>query len=447
MTESGIRFEYQWETAERARPPEHAATWARLRLFVDSDCLTVVEERSSQDLRNWIDVSLYPLAEWLAFSWWFVTSPSKQSLGGLLPVEYSLAPEAMASRVRLNRERFNFTSAADGFPWPDLTLMPQSGHYLVSQHDADPAHQRLRFVRNGLYVLDPERTIFTMSAFIDAVVRRLDDKGIEGTRLQTEWQVIQETDAEEEEFCKAAAVLGADPYQVTSETESALLAASRAVSDPVLLLDLLNATDEAHLHQALGWIESSLRAAEEVGDAVSNEIVRDICDYVRGRPQRPFSATLTAGTPWVTGYSRARMVRKSLDIQPAAPIDMSHIVGSQRIQNSAPGILEALARGAQSPLVVLPAYRTPQSERFLQARALSRLAFDGTGQHFVITHSYSLRDRTERAFAAELLAPADGIREFLEDDFSETARNRAADHFDAPRQVIDHQVENQLNYS
>jgi len=64
---------------------------------------------------------------------------------------------------------------------------------------------------------------------------------------------------------------------------------------------------------------------------------------------------------------------------------------------------------------------------------------------FLVTASYTDRQKVERAFAAELLAPAHGIEQrlaseiFVEDDLEELA-----DHFGVSVKVVEHQLHNQL---
>lgn len=84
----------------------------------------------------------------------------------------------------------------------------------------------------------------------------------------------------------------------------------------------------------------------------------------------------------------------------------------------------------------------PASRRFKQARALSLYIFDGAPALFVVAQSPSLRDRAERVIAAELLAPAAGLELLLGDHFDAVDRERAAEHFEVSRYIIDYQLEN-----
>lgn len=53
-------------------------------------------------------------------------------------------------------------------------------------------------------------------------------------------------------------------------------------------------------------------------------------------------------------------------------------------------------------------------------------------------------ERVERAFAAEFLAPAVGVAELLQQDFTDSAIEKLALHYGVSPRVIEHQVENQV---
>jgi Zn-dependent peptidase ImmA (M78 family) len=62
----------------------------------------------------------------------------------------------------------------------------------------------------------------------------------------------------------------------------------------------------------------------------------------------------------------------------------------------------------------------------------------------LLTRGKGYADRVERAFAAEFLAPADGLREILMGDYSDSAQQIAADRLGVSPSVIEHQIDNQL---
>lgn len=85
-----------------------------------------------------------------------------------------------------------------------------------------------------------------------------------------------------------------------------------------------------------------------------------------------------------------------------------------------------------------------RARRFTLSRALWHfLAEDDP--IFLVTASYTDRQKVERAFAAELLAPAEGIEQRLTSEiFVEENLEELADHFGVSVKVVEHQIQNQL---
>ena len=84
--------------------------------------------------------------------------------------------------------------------------------------------------------------------------------------------------------------------------------------------------------------------------------------------------------------------------------------------------------------------------RFTLSRALWHCIWDDA-PIFAVTSAHTQRQSVERAFAAELLAPADGIASLLESPpevASDEELEQIAEHFGVASMVIGHQVRNQL---
>jgi Zn-dependent peptidase ImmA (M78 family) len=80
------------------------------------------------------------------------------------------------------------------------------------------------------------------------------------------------------------------------------------------------------------------------------------------------------------------------------------------------------------------------------ARALWNCIWD-EAPVFAVTSAYTYRQAVERAFAAELLAPAEGIARLLDsppEAVSDEELEQIAEHFAVSPVVIEHQVSNQL---
>lgn len=107
--------------------------------------------------------------------------------------------------------------------------------------------------------------------------------------------------------------------------------------------------------------------------------------------------------------------------------------------------------GAQSQkgiaAVILSGELRVASARFAEARALWHFMFRADEGPFLLTWAHGQTQRAERAFAAELLAPAAGLLEQLDRKptiVSVDETEALADHFRVSPMVVEHQLENQL---
>lgn len=116
-------------------------------------------------------------------------------------------------------------------------------------------------------------------------------------------------------------------------------------------------------------------------------------------------------------------------------------------KSSAPTNVDAMigAEGSSSLAVVVGASVSPTAKRFASARAIGRHSLSPVRGLSLLTRApRQYTEQTERAFAAELLAPADGIADVLAGDYSDDALLRAAEHFDVSMTLVQRQVENQI---
>ncbi|MFD4323312.1 hypothetical protein ACFWQC_01665 [Nocardioides sp. NPDC058538] len=405
-----LRFHWEWEPAPEVRIPELAATWSRLGIDVDHTPATLVERRDgSGGIRRRLDVPTYPLAEWLAINWWRISAPSHL---------------ARDEGVRL-------TGAGGGFPWPDLTLRSDRGLMWAKLRQRNKTPEHVRFLTQTETVLNADSVLIEVAHFIDETVRRLDDEGISGTLLQDEWRAIQEADREEIEYCLVAAAWGQDPYDTSAEVEQVLLSAGTAI-DAALLADLSRAVPINQVNEAVTWLV----------EATTSLVPRPVHLPSLGPLDYPSSAGMAA---WKIGYDRARKLRLLLDVAPRDRAPISTLLPVHHSSSIAPSNVDGLMSSEDSKIaVVVGAGTHPRSARFASARAVARQSLSPVHGRSLITRASRYTDRAERAFAAELLAPAEGIEQVLDGDLSDEAIRRAADHFDVSTLLIQHQIDNQV---
>ena len=187
-----LEFDFDWMDAQGVNGPELAATWASLCIRIGSSVVTHAIDSRAKTVRDRLYVSLYPMAEWLATNWWFLTSeagsPIKQD-----SVDF--------------RRRHSLAANREGYAYPDLHVFPLGGlTRLLWRRGASPWAET-RFLDEGDVSIDSAQFREACADLVDSVVSRLVDFGIEDTLLQQEWDAVQVADPEEADFCRTVPCL------------------------------------------------------------------------------------------------------------------------------------------------------------------------------------------------------------------------------------------------
>ncbi len=437
-SEPVLQFRWEWEDAPSVRSPELRATWARLEVWVGGDCVSRVEDVQSESARRSIYVPLYPLAEWIAYNWWLLRADGR-------PSSLLVRPGAIArfhSRARELLRRHSLRAAGDGFSWPDLVFVPEGASTRLVWHpDRElPEGHLVRFLSRGDAYLPGVEVQRELSSLVEAVLTRLSEQGVTPTVLADEWAEIQRTDPEEEAFCLAAARLGLDPYAETEDVADQVLRASSELGEDIAE-DFLNAVDPTRIAAALEWIVDARGVVSRAGAPI------EATAWLRQQVRRQGRANDRGDRPWEIGWRQAREVRTLLDMTVETAFDPDQYVRSE-VRRGAERSLQALGGVPETgpPVLVLGRQQSQQTSRFTLARALWRILYRDE-RLFLVTGAHTERQRAERAFAAELLAPAEGVAARLGDDVDTATPEDlelVAEHFGVSSMVVEHQVGNQL---
>jgi hypothetical protein len=437
VTGQDFRITWQWESAPAVRTPELRATWARLEIWAGHDCVTLVEERESQSSRRGIYCPLYPLAEWAAWNWWSLQADAR-------PARALSRYGRLAGLTRQQRERHCIRSSNDGFAWPAMAIIPDGERtHLVWEGDRlGRLDWPVRFLSSGERWAASADVRRELAGMISAVLTRLAEQGLEATTLAKEWGLIGATGDDEASFCLAAARLGLDPYSDAEQYEAAIIQASE-VLDGDLLTDFLDAVDPGRLQQALQWVTS---ARSRLARSSRAPVTKNGLAFGTLRTAARNYGARDGGRAWHRGWHNARLVRDLEDVEVSAPFDINSLISAPVKTTSDPDLL-ALGSGAGGyPVAVLGGRRPARAARFTMARALWGTIWD-EAPVFAVTSAYTYRQAVERAFAAELLAPAQGIARLLNsppEEATDEELERIADHFGVSPLVVEHQVANQL---
>ncbi len=427
-----LSFKYDWEPAEGVTAPELAATWARLEIEVDGHVVTRVEDASSTSSRRSIYCSLYPIAEWVAFNWWQLRY-HRRFAGIHLHRSWTngAAPPALRSH--------NLRNAGDGFLWPNLSILPEGqSSRLVWLADPTARGGPIRYISDGQALVDGSIVEGALADLVSSVLRRLDEADVSDTPLAREWAAVTATDDEEAAFCSAAARLGFDPYSVTDEMAE-LIEMVGSKLDQDILEDFLDAVRPDQIQRGVLWIRETAKRLREIGAMPSPLLVP-----IRGALEQPSPAD----RPWEKGWIQARNVRAALGLTADEPFSVEDLftVENAPVQDKA---LIALGgpTAAGGAALISDTFTSPTASRFATARALWHVG-TAPSSRFLLTAAHTDRQKIERAFAAELLAPAYGVEKFLTGYGAYAYADElepVAEHFFVSPNVIRHQVENQLN--
>ncbi len=264
-----------------------------------------------------------------------------------------------------------------------------------------------------------------LTHFVDQVIERLQDAKVYDTPLAKEWQALRDIDDDEAAFARAAARLGLDPYSMATEEQEKLVSISQQLDMP-LMEEFLDSADPEHLGTALSWLQQARQRATHFSVSGANTVLPQWTSI------RESVFPSHADRPWLRGYAAAREVRNRLGLDPTDRLGMDDLVPEIRL-------------GGQSVLVLPVGRRLATAVRFAQARSLGLMLSSERTEHLLDPVSTDLT-KEARAFAAELLAPADGIAQYLSrlPAVTDAAFDAVAARFNTSTFVVRHQYENQV---
>ena len=413
---AGMSIILEWDAGEFG-PVEIRSTMAQLRIDFGELTATRAEDDWSQSVHSWARLSAYPLALWFASSWWRLRWESA-------PLGRPNAAWRMAHEI---------AGAGGGFVWPTVRLTPD-GEMMEAVCSPSPQNVRepLRYLASFTARVLPPSYERAIDDFIASVLERLDVVGARDTELHALWQDLwgERTDPPMARLRQLEARLGFEP----GEAPETVLTGLQALS-----------------------VEGGSAAVAEVatscaGDDPSEAFSR-VAQFVRSKPIRGRLPSIDglampddqAGTlkepplPWERGRSLARTARKYWNISSESIEDhaLSELLGISQsrlryggpINESAPLGL-AMRRTSVERVDLLFRTRRHTGRRFEAARFLAdHLMAPSDDRWLPATDARTARQQKQRAFAAEFLCPIHAVESFLNEDYSQEAIERAAEHF------------------
>ena len=420
---SELAFDIEWEDPGGARGEELRATWARLEIRVGESIVTHAFDPVLNSVRTGLYAPLYPVAEWVVMNWW--------------PLLRECQMPSRTYEVTYDK-RHNLRFAGEGFAMPWLELRPTSGRFAIEWRQRDLPRQRLNFICEGSAVIESNLVEESLSLFVNRVVERLGNRGIHGTPLQEDWESILSQGAEEAAFCNAAGAMGLDPFDVPDQVSKGVLEASSSLPGE-LQSDFFEAADLMRLGDQLEWVKSGLRLAHDQDLDLPN-LKRVKAELIKANSNK---------SPWFQGYDLARELRNALGIAGKEHIALAELSPGDKIEQALvphrkqPGFdaIAALNQAGSPSFVVRPG--NDLSKRFAFCRALFEFLNCASPTPSLISPAISEKQKRNRAFAAELLAPEGLIRDRMSSRSIDCAEvEDLATKFEVSTYVIEHQIKN-----
>lgn len=195
-----FRIHFDWVEAAPCTDSLAQSTMAALTIEVKGAVVTSVLDRRTRSCRDHVVTPLGCVAQWLVGNWW------------------RLFHEVADSRPRSDfAEAHDLACVGEGYLLPSLVIAPTPDKMSLHWRRQRPLHSAIEFTEQGEALVDRVALETEFGRLLDAVLDRLDNDDPTARLLCNEWNAIQAVDADEREFCRAAALLGRDPFATPQE--------------------------------------------------------------------------------------------------------------------------------------------------------------------------------------------------------------------------------------
>ena len=404
----------EWLSSESGSP-EIRETSAFISIAFDDYLATRCEDGWSKSIRPNVRASAYPLALWFAASWWRLRWEPSYDKKTQDSDAWRMAHELPATGHGFIWPRLIFASDGEAI---DVTCLPSSR---VSP-------EMIKYLE--LFHTSTAAAIFeqTASEFISLVLARLNALGIQETSLHALWEEVNEERANPEAaaYRRLEARLGFDPDDAPEALVERLLGLMPRVGPEAIgeVAPACAGSDPVDVFDRIVQLAASpgIEATFPITD-FENTVVSPV--YARTKP-------------WDRGRLLARAVRARLSLGNdrlssknfSALLGVSPSVLERQQETQKP--LSLGVRDARPEVVKLIfRRRSVPGRRFEAARLLGDHINAPVEERWLpATDAKTVRQKIQRAFAAEFLCPIDRLKDFLGQDYSsDDAINEAGDYF------------------
>ena len=445
-------IEFDWEPLDSPGVTDaaEAATWARLQIQIGAngaaaEVLTRVLDLHARTVRDHVYGTVLPLAEWLARCWphLFFSRRARPSVDAPRSERYAW------ERVR----RWRYAGEGTALPNVEFSFKDDLQLRLRWWRDEDSLSapfERVLFQSDGQLDSEPKTIQRSLEHFVASVLRRLEERAPRDPRtieLRETWQLATDANAPDHVAQQLAALLGLFwPDLPSSKRDDMRSLVSQDLQQ--LEQDLLQAATLKEAGAYLTEARAILQSGAKAGPATASW--RKLWSGVANVPaDQPNDAR-----PWKRGWDAARRLRTVLgtsSVTVTEPEPLWAEVQSQQRPLALQRVDAIVAwESGRQPVRAISQDGSPLRWRFGLARDLHPVLFGPSpdARHAVV-HSRFIAGSASvaNAFAAELLAPAERVRELIGgrpaidyDDLAEMAQVLGAPFACVAHQVGDHHL-------
>jgi hypothetical protein len=393
---SNLKFEVEWGQAEDS-DPRRANTAAEFILLINEVPATRLLDMWSKTVTDRARLPLYPLAEWFAVNWWRLHAEAPFEAGGRPPADWRLTHDLGA--------------VGGGFVWPRVRFASDGVAIQASARALRNAPWEPVRHLNDIPVTPIATEVFDQAVdeFVAIVIQRLEDLRVCAEPLVTIWADVlaERSDPEVAEWRRWEARLG--------------YAADEAPED---VMWEVKAFSERVGADAMAELAPLLRPQEATNLKRFNDLA--LAPGIEAHlPLAPAGLVVPEGTPpWEIGRGLSYHIRNQAGLG-TGPLDddvLTKLLGVGReafdelmVSGANVGLGVRLAQ--QNKTVLHFRKRNPHGRRFEAARFLADHLVSSVQDIWLpLTDRATARQKIQRAFAAELLAPIEELKEFVGDD-------------------------------
>lgn len=417
MNDTNLNINASWETLDEGNP-EECACFAALRIDWGETCLTECYDPFDERIRTSPLLSGYHLAEWLAWNWW----------------RLRWEPRTPASDWPFSH---NIATVGAGYVWPNITIFSDGQRIaLIAKPTQDVLTKGFRYISNVAAIVGATQFEAVIDDFIDKNINQLQKKGIFDTNLHKVWRDVhnERSDTELSKRRKLEALFGVDP------DEGDLSVIDQLISDSKFLG-----------YEAIGEVAANyprggtLLTLDHIRDAANSGIGFDISLSSSVNLERRSQLIGAAEIPaWRLGARVARSLREQEGLRenPITDATLAELAGTQEtiiksVESCQDFSFILSEKENQSGRIVFRS-KWDTGRRFELARLLGdRLMTVSDEVLFPATRAYTFRQKMQRSFAAEFLAPFKAVIEQLGGDYSAEKRHEVASYFNVSDLTID----------